>query len=461
MGEDTICAISTSSGNGAIALVRISGPETFSIVSEIFHSTKKGFDLSVQQSQTLHFGEIREGETLIDEVLVSVFKNPHTYTGEDLVEISCHGSLYIQQKVLHLLVSSGARLAMPGEFTQRAYLNGKMDLSQAEAVADLIASSNAAAHQIAMNQMRGGFSHELSGLRGDLLQFISLIELELDFSEEEVEFADRTALRKLLEKIAQVIQKLIQSFELGNAIKNGVPVAIIGEPNVGKSTLLNALLNKEKAIVSEIAGTTRDAIEDTFNYQGILYRFIDTAGLRHTTDTIENLGIERTYQKIKQAKIVLALFNATDPEEKIQASLQQILEKGGGQKKIILVRNKADLTVNEGTPIKSNAIFSEVTISAKFHHSLDKLLKAISDATQSDALEMGDVIVTNIRHLEALKNALSSLQRAMEGMESGVTHDFLAMDIREVIHYLAGITGSEITTDEVLGNIFGQFCIGK
>jgi tRNA modification GTPase len=461
MSEETICAISTAPGNGAISLIRLTGPEAFTIAERIFYSRKKDFLLHKQDTQTLHFGEIRDNDVLVDEVLLAVFKQPHTYTGEDMVEISCHGSLYIQQTLLHLLIKNGAQLAQPGEFTQRAYLNGKMDLSQAEAVADLIASQSEAAHKIAMNQMRGGFSHELATLRAQLLQFISLIELELDFSEEDVEFADRTQLEKLLLNIEQVITRLIKSFELGNAIKNGVPVAIVGEPNVGKSTLLNAILNEDKAIVSEIAGTTRDTIEDTFNYAGITYRFIDTAGLRHTTDTIESLGIERTYQKVNQAKIVLALFDARDNEAKVISELEALAKKGASDKTVILVRNKMDLLPEAQKPINHPLIFAQVELSAKNKQSVDVLLEIIGKASHSDALENNEVIVTNLRHIEALTQALEALQRALTGLEKDITNDFLAMDIREVIHFLAGITGDEISTDEILGNIFKNFCIGK
>jgi tRNA modification GTPase len=459
--NETICAISTASGNGAIALIRLSGEQAFGIAGSIFYSKKTEFSFDAQASQSVHFGEIRDASRVIDEVLVTMFRNPNTYTGEDLVEISCHGSTFIQQQILQLLLKQGARLANPGEFTQRAFLNGKMDLSQAEAVADLIASSGAAAHQIAMNQMRGGFSHKLAGLRADLLQFISLIELELDFSEEEVEFADRTALKKLLTNIRNVIQQLMRSFELGNVIKNGVPVAIIGEPNVGKSTLLNAILNEEKALVSDIAGTTRDSIEDTFNHGGITYRFIDTAGLRHTTDTIENLGIERTYLKMTQAKIILALFNATDSAEKIEKALNDLLLKGAKDKIIILVRNKSDLLQEPIKPISIKHLFAEISVSAKQNQGINQLLDVIGKTMELGQLDNNEVIVTNVRHMQALDAALQALNRAFDGINSGVTNDFLAMDIREVIHDLAGITGEEISTDEILGNIFGQFCIGK
>lgn len=458
---DTICAISTANGNGAIAIIRLSGDHAFAIIDQVFRSKKANFQVAKQRAQTIHFGDILEDNQIIDEVLISVFNNPNTYTGEDIVEISCHGSLYIQQKILQLLVKKGARLAAPGEFTQRAYLNGKMDLAQSEAVADLIASSNAASHKIAINQMRGGISHELKALRKELLQFISLIELELDFSEEDVEFADRTALETLLLKIEKIIKNLIASFELGNAIKNGVPVAIVGEPNVGKSTLLNALLNEEKAIVSAIAGTTRDSIEDTLNYKGVAFRFIDTAGLRETEDTVESLGIARTYKKIEQAKVILALFDASDSEEKVVRELHKISERATADKQIILVRNKTDITTGDNWEIHAAGLFAQINISAKTRYNINGLLALIGDAVHINTLENNDVVVSNVRHMEALNLALEALLRAREGLVQGITHDFLAMDIREVIHYLAGITGDEITTDEVLGNIFGQFCIGK
>ena len=459
--SDTICAISTAAGNGAIAVLRISGKSAFLIVDKVFYSVKSDISIKDQSSQSILFGTIRDDEDIVDEVLISFFKTPNTYTGEDIVEISCHGSNYIQQRILQLLVKSGARLALPGEFTQRAYLNGKMDLSQAEAVADVIASTSAAAHKIAINQMRGGFSNELAGLRKDLLQFISLIELELDFSEEDVEFADRTALLKLINKIEIIISNLIKSFELGNAIKNGVPVAIVGEPNVGKSTLLNAILNEDRAIVSDIAGTTRDAIEDTFNYNGITFRFIDTAGLRETTDVIENLGIEKTYEKINQAKVVLALFDAQDSSAKIEKELNTIIKNFKGDKSIIIVRNKVDKVDDNPHEIDFANVSSQVNISAKNRDNIDGLLKEIWKAVELDSLGSNEVIVSNVRHIEALTLAYESLLRAKDGLNVGLSNDFLAMDIREVIHYLAGITGEEITTDEVLGNIFGQFCIGK
>ena len=459
--SDTICAISTASGNGAIAVIRLSGDAAFAITQKVFNSVKGNVNFASKPGQRVYFGTILEDDVVLDEVLVSVFKAPNTFTGEDVTEISCHGSLYIQQRLLQLLIKRGARLAKPGEFTQRAYLNGKMDLSQAEAVADLIASSSSAAHKIAMNQMRGGFSHELAGLRTHLLQFISLIELELDFSEEDVEFADRTALLNLISKIEHIIKHLIASFELGNAIKNGVPVAIVGEPNVGKSTLLNAILNEERAIVSDIAGTTRDSIEDTFNYKGITFRFIDTAGLRETEDTIESLGIERTYQKINQAKVILALFDANDSPKKVEKELCALFEKAGDDKKIILVRNKVDIAKEELKNFEFKNIQHQINISAKHKGNIEALLNEIGKAIHLDSLENNEVVVSNVRHMEALSSALQALLRAKEGMQLGVSNDFLAMDIREVIYSLAGITGEEISTDEILGNIFRHFCIGK
>lgn len=460
LSQDTICAISTVQGNGAIAVIRLSGEKALAIADSIFKPVKKGKLLSQQATQTLHFGTIYNSNEDIDEVLLSIFKAPNSYTGEHLVEISCHGSLYIQKTILNLLVKKGARVAAPGEFTQRAYMNGKLDLSQAEAVGDLIASQSKAAHNIAMNQMRGGISNKLQELRAELLQFISLVELELDFSEEDVEFADRTKLEALIKNIHGIISGLIKSFELGNAIKNGVPVAIVGEPNVGKSTLLNAILNEDKAIVSDIAGTTRDVIEDTLNLNGILYRFIDTAGLRKTTDTIESLGIERTYQKIEQAKIVLALFNVDDNVKKIDAALNDIFEKASDDKHVILVFNKADISKRTNN-YANDKLAGIVSISAKENANIEKLISTIEGTYNLSNYDNNEIIVTNARHVEALNLAKEALERVLSGLNSGITNDFLAMDIRETIFHLAGITGEEITTDEILGNIFGQFCIGK
>lgn len=460
MESDTICAISTAPGSGAIAVIRLTGINAITITDKVFTAAKQGLKLANAPGNTIHFGTIGSNNNIIDEVLVSVFKQPRSFTGQNMAEISCHGSAYIQQQIVNLLIKNGARMALPGEFTQRAYLNGKMDLAQAEAVADLIASGSSAAHKIAIDQMRGGISNQLTELRQQLVEFIALIELELDFSEEEVEFADRDQLLTLLDNINTVIDKLITSFELGNAIKNGVPVAIVGQPNVGKSTLLNAILNDEKAIVSEIAGTTRDTIEDTFIHNGINFRFIDTAGLRTATDSIEKIGIERTYKTIDKAKIVLALFNATDTLQNIKKTLVSLQKRAGADKKIIAVINKTDLTNTPQTFGTINGA-QKVYISAKNKQGIDHLLKTIGHELGADTLDNNDVVVSNLRHLQGLQNAQNALQRARTGLINKVSNDFTAMDIREVIHHLSGITGNEITTDEVLGLIFSRFCIGK
>lgn len=460
--NDIICAISTPQGNGAIAVVRLSGDESVALIDKLYVSPKKGKRLIDQASHTVHFGVLKDGDQIIDEVVVSLFKNPNSYTGEDLVEISCHGSEYIQQQILQLLIRSGARLANPGEFTMRAFLNGKMDLSQAEAVADLIASSSATAHKVAIQQMRGGFSSEIALLRGRLLHFISLLELELDFGEEEVEFADRKQLNDLLLNIQKIIRKLLKSFDLGNVIKNGVPVAIVGNTNVGKSTLLNRILNEEKAIVSDIAGTTRDVIEDVINMDGVSFRFIDTAGIRETEDTIENLGIERTYDRISKSSIVLLLVDATEPVADIEKAIHTVKNKiGDGNKKLIVVINKID-RIDKGIDIQNLLDEKDVLlkISAKTGTNVDQLVSELLSIVNLEAMNQNEVIVTNARHYEALEKASVSLQRAIEGVNSGISGDFLAQDIRETLHYLGEITG-EITTDEVLGNIFKNFCIGK
>jgi len=459
----TICAVSTPAGTGGIAVIRLSGVEAIAIADKVFRSPGNGKVLAGQAANTLHFGSIYQGENLLDEVVVGLFRSPHSYTGEDVVEISCHGSTYVQQQILQLLLATGAELAMPGEFTQRAFLNGKMDLSQAEAVADLIASGNSAAHRVALNQMRGGFSAELNQLRGELLHFITLVELELDFSEEDVEFADRTQLLALSKKIERLLKKLADSFRLGNAIKNGIPVAIVGETNVGKSTLLNALLNEEKAIVSDIHGTTRDVIEDVVNLDGTLFRFFDTAGLRETSDTIENLGIERSYRKLEQASVVLLVLDLTSPFEKIMARIQEIRQKIG-QQQLILVGNKSDLVAEEVRgQMKSQKLKKNETllfISAKSKENLTGLVRLMKKAAAVDKIQPEDVIVTNIRHYDALTRALEAIERSVAGLESHLSGEFLSQDIRECLHCLGSITG-QITTDEVLGNIFKNFCIGK
>lgn len=461
MNQDTICAIATAQG-GAIGCIRVSGPEAIEITSRIFTPAAMGKKLKDSKPYTLTFGRIHEGSEIIDEVLVSLFRTPHSYTGENSTEITCHGSVYILQKVLQLLITNGCRMAQPGEYTQRAFLNGKMDLSQAEAVADLIASSSAATHRLAMSQMRGGFSKELTSLRDQLLHFTSLIELELDFSDhEELEFADRSELCRLADNIEKVISRLADSFSVGNAIKNGVPVAIIGETNAGKSTLLNVLLNEEKAIVSDIHGTTRDVIEDTVNIGGITFRFIDTAGIRETNDTIENLGIERTFQKLEQAEIVLWMIDATDVTTQIVQLSQQILPRCEG-KQLILVCNKADLVsdIQNFPPIDFPDNVKSIVISAKKREHIEELQQLLIAAANLPTVTPNDVIVTNIRHYEALTNALEAIHRVQEGLANNLSGDFVSQDIRECIFHLSDIAG-EVTNDMVLGNIFEHFCIGK
>ena len=465
MNQDTICAISTAQG-GAIGCIRLSGTEAIRMVESIFTPATPGKKFSEQKPYTLTFGQIKDGEEVIDEVLVSLFKGPHSYTGEDSVEISCHGSAYILQQVMQLLIRNGCRLAQPGEYTQRAFLNGKMDLSQAEAVADLIASSSAATHRLAMSQMRGGFSKELTTLREQLLHFTSLIELELDFSEEDVEFANRDQLMQLATHIREVITRLVDSFSVGNAIKNGVPVAIIGETNAGKSTLLNVLLNEDRAIVSDIHGTTRDVIEDTTNLGGITFRFIDTAGIRETLDTIESLGIERTFQKLDQAEIVLWMIDASDALKQIEQLSSQIIPRCA-DKRLILVLNKADL-ISEGQQKELEEKLNGLTtkdihhlfISARHKQHTDALQQLLISAAQLPTVTQNDVIVTNVRHYEALKHSLESIERVQEGLSTGISGDFLSQDIRECIFYLSDIVG-EVTNDMVLQNIFHHFCIGK
>lgn len=465
MNQDTICAIATAQG-GAIGSIRVSGPEAITITSRIFTPAKSGKLLSEQKPYTLTFGRIYNGEEMIDEVLVSLFRAPHSYTGEDSTEITCHGSSYILQQVMQLLIKNGCRMAQPGEYTQRAFLNGKMDLSQAEAVADLIASSSAATHRLALSQMRGGFSKELTTLREKLLNFTSMIELELDFSEEDVEFADRSALRRLADEIEEVIARLANSFSVGNVIKNGVPVAIIGETNAGKSTLLNVLLNEDKAIVSDIHGTTRDVIEDTVNIGGITFRFIDTAGIRETSDTIESLGIERTFQKLDQAEIVLWMIDSADAISQLTLLSDKILPRCE-HKQLILVFNKVELInetqKNELTSQLSEHVGSEIEsifISAKQRLHTDELQQRLVAAAHLPTVTQNDVIVTNVRHYEALTRALDAIHRVQEGLDANISGDFLSQDIRECIFHLSDIAG-EVTNDMVLQNIFAHFCIGK
>jgi tRNA modification GTPase len=465
INSDTICAIASPAGQGAISIIRISGKEAIQITERVFISVNDKKKLDDQKTATIHFGYIRDGEETIDEVLVSIFLEPHSYTGENSVEISCHGSTYIQQKILQVLMNNGARLANPGEFSQRAFLNGKMDLSQAEAVADLIASSSKASHKIAMNQIRGGFSKELNALRDKLLNFISLIELELDFSEEDVEFADRGQLKEFLTTIKLKVNGLMLSFKLGNVIKHGIPVAIIGEPNVGKSTLLNALFNEEKAIVSDIAGTTRDAIEDILNIEGVLFRLIDTAGLRKTMDFIESLGIEKTTQKIKQADLIILIIESTNDFEKIEKQIIQTVDDYEIiEQHIIVLINKIDkIPLEQNTLdklVEKFAHISFVPASAKNKQNLDKLTGRLKEIYDIHSVSDSDVIISNARHYEALSQAAEALERVEKGIETGISNDFLAMDIRQVMHYIGEITG-QISTDEILGNIFKNFCIGK
>ncbi len=455
----TICAIASPAGSGAISLIRLSGNEAFIICERVFIPHKKSKKISCEKSFTVHFGTIVENENIIDEVLVSIYKSPNSYTGEDLIEISCHGSYYIQQKIVQTLINKGATLAKAGEFTMRAFMNGKMDLSQAEAVADVIASTSAYSHRLAMQQMRGGVSEEIKKLREQLVNFISLIELELDFSEEDMEFADRNQLKTLINHILQVIKHLSETFEIGNAIKNGVGVAIVGEPNVGKSTLLNVLLNDEKAIVSEIAGTTRDAIEDTIHIDGILFRFIDTAGLRHTTDVVEQLGIERTYQKINQANIVLLLVDIQDNTEIITKKIDDIKSRIIEKTKIILIQNKLDKHQQNA----DNQTFENIPtiqVSAKEKININLLKNKLLEIIQLSNSNTNDVIISNTRHYEALTQAGIALQKVLQGMEQNISGEFISLDIRDAINSLGEITG-EITNNEVLGNIFAKFCIGK
>ncbi len=466
--EDTIAAISTPSGTGAIAMIRLSGPQAWNLAGRVIRSGILQQKAPALVPNEVHYGWIADGDRKIDEVMVSAFKSPHSYSGEDMIEICCHGSVYIQQEILSLLIRHGARMAHPGEFTQRAFLNGKLDLSQAEAVSDLIAASGKAAHRLALDQMRGGFSEELGRIRLELLNFVTLVELELDFSEEDVEFADRSRLRTATQSILDHLERLIRSFELGNAIKAGVPVAIVGETNVGKSTLLNALLKEEKAIVSDIAGTTRDVIEDCIHLGGIEFRFIDTAGIRETHDTIENIGIGRAYRQIEKARIILLMTDATAPEETSLKWVKEISSHIREDQHLIILVNKADLNqesvveriVNLSQSSIVNRQSSILPMSAKTGTGLKELEALLLGLVNIQALDESNVVVTNARHYEALLKSQSALFRCLNGLDTGISGDFLSQDIREALHYLGEITGA-ISTDEVLGNIFRNFCIGK
>ncbi len=456
--SSTICAIATAPGIGAIAVIRLSGEDAITICNKIFY----GKDLTQVASHTAHFGTLRNRDKIVDEVLVTVFKGKKSFTGENSVEISTHGSPYIQQQVLQLLLKNGATPAGPGEFTLRAFLNGKMDLSQAEAVADVIAANSETSHELAMSQMRGGFSSEIQKLREELIHFASLIELELDFGEEDVEFADRDDLKELVLKLNKALTLLINSFDYGNVIKTGVPVAIVGEPNVGKSTLLNALLNEERAIVSNIAGTTRDTIEDEMVIDGISYRFIDTAGIRETVDEIESLGIKKSFEKIDLASIVLLLVDASSiTAEQLTKDVKNIKDRiEGKNKRLIVVANKIDKSSLKEIEAKFKGIENVIYASAKENQNIEQIKEQLYAYVKNGLLENTDTVVTNARHYEALSSANESLLKVLEGLDVNITGDFLAMDIRQALHQLSLITG-DISTDDLLDNIFTKFCIGK
>ena len=465
ISQETIVALASPSGAGAIAIIRLSGNEALTIAEHVFQSVS-GKVISKQKTHTIHLGHIVEDGKVYDQVLLSIFKNPHSYTGEDVVEISCHGSTYIQQQIIQLLLRKGCRMAQAGEFTLRAFLNGKLDLSQAEAVADLISSDNEASHQIAMQQMRGGFSNEIAKLREELLNFASLIELELDFAEEDVEFADRTQFNELLTRIEFVLKRLIDSFAVGNVIKNGIPVAIVGEPNVGKSTLLNALLNEERAIVSDIAGTTRDTIEDELVIDGIGFRFIDTAGIRETKDVVESIGIKKTFEKIEQSQVVILLLDAKELQVSglmFQVEIEKIKHKFP-QKPLLVIINKVDLlSINDMETIyqKLETLnLKLITISAKEKTGIDELKNQLLSFVNTGALRNNETIVTNTRHYDSLLKALEEIQKVKFGLQTGLSSDLMAIDIKQALYYFGEITG-EVTNDELLGNIFANFCIGK
>lgn len=466
--QETIVALASPSGVGAIAVIRISGRDAIAIAEQVFQSVS-GKAISKQKTHTIHLGHIAEDGKVYDQVLLSIFKNPHSYTGEDVIEISCHGSTYIQQQIIQLLLRKGCRMAQAGEFTLRAFLNGKLDLSQAEAVADLISSDNEASHQIAMQQMRGGFSNEIAKLREELLNFASLIELELDFAEEDVEFADRTQFKDLLNRIEFVLKRLIDSFAVGNVIKNGIPVAIVGEPNVGKSTLLNALLNEERAIVSDIAGTTRDTIEDELVIDGIGFRFIDTAGIRETKDVVESIGIKKTFEKIEQAQVVLLLVDGSKLSFDSLTGVKIEIEKIRNQfplKPIVIIINKKDLiapemfsTINQQLTT-DNQQPTTIYISAKKKEGIEDLKNQLMSFVNTGALRNNETIVTNTRHYDSLLKALEEIQKVRFGMDTNLSSDLMAIDIKQALYYFGEITG-EVTNDELLGNIFANFCIGK
>jgi len=454
--QNTIVALATPPGAGAIAIIRLSGKEAITIATEVFNSIS-GKELLKQKSHTVHLGNIVDGSRIIDEVLATVFKNPNSYTGENVVEFSCHGSSYIQQEIIQLLLRKGCRMATAGEFTLQAFLNGKMDLSQAEAVADLIASDSKASHQLAIQQMRGGFSTEIEELRIQLLNFASLIELELDFSEEDVEFANREEFQKLIKKITILLKKLIDSFATGNVLKNGIPVAIVGRPNSGKSTLLNSLLNEERAIVSNIAGTTRDTIEDEITIGGIRFRFIDTAGLRETTDEIEKIGVERALEKLEKSAIYIYLFDST---EMSVLEVKKELDSFTTTSKQLIVANKIDKASKEELFAINNSNLPFLTVSAKSKDSLDVLSSSLLNIAGIEALDSNQLMLTNSRHYDVLIKSLEEISKVQEGIDNHLTGDLLAIDLRQALYFLGEITG-KVSNDDLLGNIFANFCIGK
>ena len=461
--NDTIIALATPAGVGAISVIRLSGENAIHFVEANFKSIRKNKSLLNQKTHTIHLGHIIENNTILDEVLVSVFKNPNSYTGENVVEISCHGSSFIQQEIIQLFLKKGCRMADNGEFTMRAFLNGKMDLSQAEAVADVIASNSAASHQMAIQQMRGGIANELKELRVQLLDFAALIELELDFSGEDVEFADRAKFRELVAKITFVLKRLIDSFSFGNAMKNGIPVAIIGELNVGKSTLLNSILNEEKAIVSDIAGTTRDAIEDEIIIDGVAFRFIDTAGIRETKDIIESIGIKKAYEKADNAQLIIFLIDANKFDENKNQFLAEIeiIKTRFPNKRVLVIANKIDtLSVAETTTLQSE-IENLILLSAKNKTGIETLKSELTYLVNIGALSNNETIVTNSRHFEALTNALMAISSVQEGIDLEISTDLFSIDIRECLRHLGNITGEYDVDKDILGHIFGNFCIGK
>jgi len=461
--NDTIIALATPAGVGAISVIRLSGDAAIEIVDAFFTSVTKKKSLSNQKTHTIHLGHIVDKGVVLDEVLVSVFKNPKSYTGEHVVEISCHGSVFIQQEIIQLFLKNGCRMADNGEFTMRAFLNGKMDLSQAEAVADVIASNSAASHQMAIQQMRGGITNELQELRVQLLDFAALIELELDFSGEDVEFADRTKFKELVTKITFVLKRLIDSFAFGNAMKNGIPVAIIGEPNVGKSTLLNTLLNEEKAIVSDIAGTTRDAIEDELIIEGVAFRFIDTAGLRETQDVVENIGIKKAYEKAENAQLIIFLIDSNKFAHSSEVFLTEIatIKERFPNKRLLVIANKIDTLSCHDQAILESEIADLILLSAKQKTGIDELKAALTSLVNTGALSNNETIVTNSRHFEALNNALTAISSVQQGIDLDISTDLFSIDIRECLRHLGNITGEYDVDKDILGHIFGNFCIGK